>query len=62
MYGSLYSSLYESSVIADIVLPSYSDFSFNNYDLQDGSVNITDIDLESPGNIQYVAKDRGLAN
>ena len=62
MYGSIYSSLYESSVIADIVLPSYSNYSFNDYDLQDGNVNVVDIDIESPGNIQYVAKDRGLAN
>lgn len=62
MYWSLYSPLYESSVISSIILPSYSAFSFNDYDLQDGSVNVTEIDLESPGNIQYVAKDRGLAN
>jgi len=62
MYGDLYSSLYSSSGTEGISAVAYSDLSFNDYDLQNGSVNIIGHDFESPGVIQYVSKDRGLTD
>jgi hypothetical protein len=62
MYGDLYSPLYSSSGTEDISAVVYSDLSFNDYDLQNGSVNIIGHDFESPGVIQYVSKDRGLTD
>lgn len=60
MYSTPYSSLYSASVISSLVASTFSEMSFNDYDLQNGSVNIVEIDIESPGTIQYTAKDRGL--
>lgn len=60
MYSTLYSSWYAS--LYTVLSTSYADISFNEYNLQNGSVNIVDIDVETPGNIQYISKDRGLTH
>lgn len=63
MYSAPFSSIYSYSPTALLAEEAaFSDLSFGDYDLQNGLVNVTKHDLESPGTIQYIAKDRGLAN
>lgn len=62
MYGDLYSSIYSASGTEGVDASAFADLSFNDYDLQNGSINIIGHDFESPGVIQYLSKDRGLAD
>jgi len=62
MYGDLYSSIYSASGTEGVDASAFADLSFNDYDLQNGSINIIGHDFESPGVIQYITKDRGLTD
>ena len=62
MYGHTYSPIYSASGTEYLEAVSYADLAFNDYNLQNGSINVTGHDFESPGIIQYISKDRGLSH